>query len=140
MNTYASPEKLTRRGFLAAVGAASAALIARPATAALAPIARIDGPITLSAINAAIGSRFTLRLPEGSVAVALKSVEEHKSDTRLQHFTCHFSIEPKVDRQLGQQVYSLDSKALGRLNMLMLPGNEGPTTSLVSTFCQLVNA
>jgi hypothetical protein len=91
-------------------------------------------------LKAELGTQFVLQTPAGRIKARLDKVDEGKSNSQLQQFSAHFSLPESSDQVLPQQLYSLESAALGKLDLFMLPGNDGPTRSLVASFCHLVSA
>jgi len=135
---------LSRRSFLAAVGTAGAALLNRPVAAAVtqtgtpATAAEAEAPLSLASLRSAVGSTFLLYTTHGPLKARLSKVDEQNSCAQLQRYSAQFSLTCNED--LPQGIYKLDGATLGKMELLLIPGNAGPTRSLVATFCQLRQA
>lgn len=130
---------LSRRQFLAAVGAAGATCLtfSGKGAASASHVSLTDNPYSFSALNKFVGDTFLLQTPNGNLQAVLDRVVENNSSPMLQQFTAVFQIPVDKATELTQDVYLLHHTSLGQLSLLLLPTGTGSACCMSATFSHL---
>lgn len=139
------PQKgMSRRQFLVSVGAAGmvAAGVAAGGSAtakmkSVEPPSHASGAVamTMAAFEAAIGTRYALRTPQGLRTVTLSRVIDNGSSGKLEQFTVVFEAQ-ESSSQILQDVYELARPGTAdKLSLLLSPGEKSGI--ITAAFCQL---
>ena len=138
-NTKCDP--MSRRGFLTALGSAGAALLTLSPGAFAASEAQPGGQThSLANMQSLVGSKFTIRVENGPVEMRLDRVVENQSHANLQSYIAHFVVVSESNRELPQGAYTLNGSKRGQMDLMLQPGNDGPTRLMTAHFCQLIKA
>lgn len=135
---------MSRRQFLASVGAAGLAAAgfatggrATAKAKAMEPATQAPGVVamTLAAFEAAVGTRYTLKTPDGPRTIILRRVKDNGSSDKLEQFTVVFELLDS-NGEVSQDVYELARTGAGdKLSLLLSPGEKAGV--LTAAFCQL---